>query len=102
MPNRTLCNVLDEMRKANKTRNYSSLLGLIEEAQSMGNRMESALYDKVDVVAYTDKKRQLKRQLRKAENIIKVAREIAEENDNEDLADELGKLYKLAKISHWD
>jgi len=48
MTNRTLCGVLDEMRKAHKTRNYSYMLGLIEEAQSMGNRMEAGLYDKSD------------------------------------------------------
>lgn len=43
--NRTLCAVLDEMRKACKTSNYSYLPGLIEEAQSMGNKMEAALHD---------------------------------------------------------
>lgn len=48
MPNRTLCGVLEEMRTAHETHNYSYLLGLIEEAQSMGNRMESGLYDKGD------------------------------------------------------
>jgi hypothetical protein len=47
--NRTLCGVLEEMRKLNDTRNFSSLLGLIEEAQSMANRMEAALYDKKDI-----------------------------------------------------
>lgn len=46
--NRTLCNVLEEMRKLHETRNYCSLLGLIEEAQSMANRMESKLYDMKD------------------------------------------------------
>lgn len=40
---RTLCDVLDEIRKCHETRNYSYLPGLIEEAQSMGNRMEAAL-----------------------------------------------------------
>lgn len=40
---RTLCDVLEEMRKCDKTRNYSALQGLIEEAQSYGNDMESAL-----------------------------------------------------------
>ena len=43
--NRTACNVLDEMREANKTRNYSYLEGLVEELQSMCNRMEAALGD---------------------------------------------------------
>jgi len=41
--NRYLCDVIDEMRTANKSRNYSYLEGLIEEVQVMGNRMESAL-----------------------------------------------------------
>lgn len=44
--NRMLCTVLEEMRACYKTRNFAGLLGLIEEAQSMGNRMESALEDK--------------------------------------------------------
>ena len=43
---RTLCDVLEEMRTLNKTRNYSYLESLIEEAQSMGNRMEAGLGDK--------------------------------------------------------
>lgn len=48
-PNRTLCDVLREMRTCYKTRNFSGLMGLIEEAQIMGNRMEASLYDKVDL-----------------------------------------------------
>lgn len=48
MPNRTLCAVLEEMRKAYETRNFSYLIGLVEEAQSMGNRMESKLWDQKD------------------------------------------------------
>lgn len=47
-PNRTMCAVLEEMRQCTKTRNYSYLLGLIEEVQHMGNRMESKLEDSKD------------------------------------------------------
>ena len=47
--NRSLCDVLEEMRKCFETRNFSPLLGLIEEAQSMGNRMEAAISDKKDI-----------------------------------------------------
>jgi hypothetical protein len=36
------------MRKCYETRNFTPLLGLIEEAQIFGNRMESALYDNKD------------------------------------------------------
>ena len=40
---RTLCAVLDEMREAVKTLNFAYISGLIEEAQSLGNRMEASL-----------------------------------------------------------
>jgi Ribonuclease G/E len=36
------------MRECYKTRNFAYLDGLIEEAQSMADRMESSLYDKND------------------------------------------------------
>lgn len=49
---RTLCEVLEEMRKCVKTLNFSYLLGLIEEAQVLGNRMESGLGDKHSIEAY--------------------------------------------------
>lgn len=55
MPNRYLCDVLDEMRKCNETRNYSYLIGLIEEAQMLGNRMEAALEDKRDLASWRKK-----------------------------------------------
>lgn len=40
---RFICSVFDEMRECCKTGNYSYLPGLIEEAQTMANRMENAL-----------------------------------------------------------
>jgi len=46
--NRTLCAVLDEMRACYKTRNFAPLMGLIEEAQTYGNRMEAKLSDVQD------------------------------------------------------
>lgn len=48
MPNRTICSVLDEMRKCGETRNYSYLSSLIEEVQTLVNRMEAALWDQKD------------------------------------------------------
>lgn len=50
--NRTLCDVLEEMRKCCITSNYSYLPGLIEEAQSMGNRMEAGLGEKRDLAQW--------------------------------------------------
>ena len=68
--NRTLCSVLEEARKCYETRNFSPLLGLIEEAQIMGNRMESALYDKNDLEAARNEIRKIRKQ-------AKVLQEIA-------------------------
>ncbi len=65
--NRTICSVLDEMRKANETRNYSILLSLIEEVQTLANRMEAALYDYGDVEHMEEAKRELKKELKKLE-----------------------------------
>ena len=59
---RTLCDVLEEMRKLNKTRNYSYLESLIEEAQSMGSRMEAGLGDIKNLERLRDEIRDLKKQ----------------------------------------
>jgi hypothetical protein len=70
MPNRLLCAVLDEMRDCVKTSNFSYLSGLIEEAQSLGNRMEAHLYDMKDhnrllddIKALEKKKKKLKEEV---------------------------------------
>ena len=62
--NRTLCDVLDEMRKCDKVKNYSALLSLIEEAQIFGNRMESALDDSRDLEQMYEEKKRLKKELK--------------------------------------
>lgn len=54
MPTRYLCDVLDEMRKCYKTRNFSHLCGLIEEAQTLANRMEAALGERKDYQRWHD------------------------------------------------
>lgn len=48
MPHRYLCDVVEEIRKCYKTRNFAPLLGLIEEVQTMANRMEAAVNEKAD------------------------------------------------------
>ena len=70
MPNRLLCAVLDEMRDCVKTLNFSYLSGLIEEAQSLGSRMEAHLYDIKDfnrllddIKALEKKKKKLKEEV---------------------------------------
>jgi hypothetical protein len=67
-PNRTLCDVLAEMRKCDTTRNYAYLLSLIEEAQHYANRMESALADKRDIREWSDMRSKLKDEIKELRN----------------------------------
>jgi len=63
--NRTICGVLDEMRQCNKTHNYAYLESLIEEAQSMANRMEAALWNQKDYKYAREEHKELKAKLKK-------------------------------------
>ena len=65
--NRTLCDVLDEMRKCYETRNFSYLMGLIEEAQHMGSSMEAALYDNKDWKRSRKELKKLEEEIKKLE-----------------------------------
>lgn len=67
MPNRYICDVLDEMRETYKTYNFSVFPGLIEECQSLANRMEAALYDKAEIRDLAKELRDLKQQKRELE-----------------------------------
>jgi len=84
-PNRTICDVLEEMRKLNKTRNYSALAGLIEEIQSMANKMEAALGDKKDVKLWTKKRASLKEEIKK---LIKIKEGLDENNNSDNRTDD--------------
>jgi len=62
MPNRTICAVLDEMRVALKNLNFSYMLGLIDEAQSLANKMEAAIWDQREI-------KDLRKEIRKLREI---------------------------------
>jgi hypothetical protein len=62
--NRTLCDVLEEMRTCFKTYNFAPMLALIEEAQMMGNKMEAGLNDKHDVEKMESRKNELVKEIR--------------------------------------
>ena len=70
MPNRTVCQVLEEMRQCVRTQNFSYLPGLIEEVQTLVNRMESALWDQNDIEHLRAEKKRLKKQVKKLETTI--------------------------------
>jgi len=65
--NRTLCDVLEEMRNSVKTLNFGYMSGLIEEAQSMANRMEAKLMTIRDWDSYNTEVKQLKKEVKELE-----------------------------------
>lgn len=101
MPNRHLCTVLDEMRAMYKTRNFASLLGLIEEAQSMGNRMEAALEDQRDIKNMDRRRKKLKTQLVQATEALEKAIDLAEAQEDEDLVTALKQLTDTSYYRGW-
>jgi len=68
--NRYLCSVLDEMRECTKTLNFSYLLGLIEEAQTLASRMESKLFDLKDFEHLHEEIKVLKKKKKKLEDKV--------------------------------
>ena len=72
--NRYVCDVLDEMRTSVKTLNFAMIPSLIEEVQTMANRMEMALSDlkdlkllKEDIVDKKEELDSLQAQIKKLE-----------------------------------
>ena len=70
MLNRYICDVFEEMRKCVETKNFSYLSGLIEEAQTMANRMEAKLYDNREFIYDRDKHKKLKKKIAKLEKKV--------------------------------
>jgi len=68
--NRYLCSVLDEMRECTKTLNFSYLLGLVEEAQTLASRMESKLFDVKDFERLHEEIKVLKKKKKKLEEKV--------------------------------
>ena len=64
MANRMICDVLDELRKCNSTRNYSYMIALVEEAQTLANRMEAALWNQKDVEHTRKEHKRLKEEIK--------------------------------------
>ena len=84
-PNRYLCSVLEEMRDQlklldiNNLDRYRSITALmIEEVQTLGNRMEAGLEDLKDIDDLLEKRVKLKRDIKKLQ---KEKNQLSEEED---------------------
>lgn len=77
---RFICDVLQEMRDLDKSKNYGSLDGLISEAQSMANRMESSLGQKKDLIKMREDwsrgKKIIKRLKKRHDELLERVREL--------------------------
>ena len=69
--NRYICEVLEEMRTCTKTLNFAVIPSLIEEVQTMANRMEMALSDMKDLETLKDDIHEKKEELKVLEKKIK-------------------------------
>lgn len=76
MPRRYLCSVLDEMRDCIKTLNFSYLLGLIEEAQVLGNRMEAALGSKDEIKRREERIEELRKEKKTLQEEIGLLKKV--------------------------
>lgn len=75
-PNTTLCSVLESMRSLDKVKNYSALLGLIEQAQIMANSMENSLSDKQDVRSWSEVRNELKKDIRELKKEVRALEDL--------------------------
>jgi len=73
--NRYICDVLHEMRDCVKTLNFSYLLGLIEEVQTLASRMEAKLYEIKDYERLHEEIRALKKKKKKLEEKVEELEE---------------------------
>ena len=72
---RYICDVLYEMRACTKTLNFSYLIGMIEELQTLANRMEERLYE-MKVFEYLHEEiRALKKKKKKLEKEVAALEE---------------------------
>lgn len=90
--NRHLCDVLEDMRKCVKTQNFSPLRGLIEEAQIMGSRMESALSDQKDLVKLNGRVSEIRREYKKLKaeykELLEKKKELAPDAEDDKVKEE--------------
>lgn len=84
MANRTVCDALKEIRTCHETRNYSYLLSLVEEIQTMANRMESALWDQGDLTYAKKELTKLKKEKKKLKEEVEALKEKKENGSDQD------------------
>lgn len=84
-PNRTACDVLEEMRKCHGTSNFSYLPGLIEEMQTIANRMEAGLTDLDEIKSSHERKKEAEEETEKVvKKLNQLKKELEEGKEEKD------------------
>lgn len=90
MPSRYVCSVLTEMRTAVKVGRIDTLVGLIEEVQTLVNRMEAKLQDYADMkwdLADHRKQKRRYRELRDYVDRMEIELDLSDDDDDDDEID---------------
>jgi len=82
MPHRYVCSVLDEMRTAVKVGRVDLVIGLIEEAQTLVNRMEAKLGEYSDMGFELDSARKLRKTLRELKDQADMIEEKLDDDED--------------------
>ena len=69
--NRTMCSILENIRAMDKSKNYSALLGAVEELQWAAERMEAAISDAKDINNLKEHRAELRDEVKKLEAKVK-------------------------------
>lgn len=69
--NRTMCSILENIRAMDKSKNYSALLGAVEELQWAAERMEAAIADVKDINNLKEHRAELRDEVKKLEAKVK-------------------------------
>jgi predicted nucleic acid-binding Zn-ribbon protein len=96
-PNRVLCSALEEMRKQltlvdiHSLERYKSLQAMmIEEIQTMANRMEAGLEDKGDLIKLTDQRSALRKEVKELKRKVKKLKLALDEKVAPDREERIG------------
>jgi len=94
--NRYACNIVEEMRNCLKTLNFSSMGGLIEEMQTIFNRMEASLETQrcyLDLAEDCKKLNKKKKELRKEVKKLKLVLPEEEKEEEKKGYQTLSEIY---------
>lgn len=101
-PLRTWCNIIDDLKSCYRTRNFSYVLGLLEELQYAGDKMEAALEGKKDLKDWAERRSDLNHEIEELEiKRKKLEREIEDLTSFMARCEEIKKAMDKVEMTSW-